>query len=264
MQNLRIALFQANQIWMNPKLNMEKLSETMSLHYSKIDLIVIPEMYTTGFTMFPIELAINEFREGKYYKELIELSANYNTAIAGSFIWLENGSYSNRFLFIHPNGEVDFADKRHLFTLAGEQKAYVPGNKKVTVNFNGFKIKIFVCYDLRFPVWCRNENTDAEKSDLYLFVANWPEKRIEHWRSLLQARAIENQVYVAGVNRVGSDGNDVIYTGFSTLIHPNGTRMIEMPNNESLEIAELSKQELNDYRKSFPFLEDSDSFELQY
>lgn len=215
-------------------------------------------MFTSGFTMNADQVA--ETMLGETISWMRKLSEKNNTAITGSLIIKDNGNYFNRLVFIHPNGKMDTYDKRHTFTLAGEDKIYSSGKTNIIINYNGWKIKPLICYDLRFPVWARN----MEDYDLLFYVANWPKIRIDAWDALLQARAIENMSYCIGVNRVGLDTNNFEYSGHSAAYDVLGKRMDAIPQNkEATEIVTLNKSHIETYRKKLGFLNDRDVFTLK-
>ena len=249
---LKISWLSMNIFWEAPEHNLAIVAQYLSENRN-IDLLVLPEMFSTGFTNNVQECA-QGMQEGTVFT-LKELASNYKVAIAGSMVIKEDGQYYNRFLFVKPNAEIESYDKHHLFTYAGEDKVYTAGNKHLKVEYKGWTIACFVCYDLRFPAWIRK---GASGADLLLFVANWPSSRVEAWNVLLKARAIENQAYVVGVNRVGMDGNGLQYSESSQLISPDGV----VKTGSGL-IHELDQSFLQDFRVKFPFLPDADQFELE-
>ena len=253
--SLRIALIQNELVWENPiqnRLNFEQL--ILSL-IGKADVVFLPETFTTGFTS-AIE-KLSESMDGPTLTWLIELSKKTKIAIGGSLYLKEKDLYFNRFVFLTPEGDLSFYDKRHLFSIGGESKCLQPGVSRVVISYLGWRIAPFICYDLRFPVWCRNKSD----IDLMIFVANWPEPRKEVWKVLLRARAIENQVYVAGVNRVGIDGNSVSYNGESQLVTARGEIAEPIASLDSrILLYELSKSLLDDFRVKFPVEKDADQF----
>ncbi|MCX6239718.1 MAG: amidohydrolase [Bacteroidia bacterium] len=253
--NLRITIAQVDLAWENPGQNRRDLELQIRQLAGKSDLVILPETFTTGFSMHASDLA--EPMDGPTIKWLINLSQITSLAIGGSIIIKDNGLYYNRFVFITPNGENFFYDKRHLFSIGGESISFTAGNQRLIVNFLGWRIALYICYDLRFPVWCRNVND----TDLMIFTANWPASRSEVWKTLLKARAIENQVYVTGVNRIGTDGNGISYIGESQFVNYRGEVLTE--NNIStsgLLSYEISKKELNNFREIFPVANDADRF----
>ncbi len=257
MDVLRITLAQYDVVWENASANRLKLDQLLEPLKGQTDLILLPEMFTTGFSMNARKLA--ETMEGDSVIWMKKQAHEIGSAIAGSLIIKENEQYFNRFLFVEPSGQINFYDKKHLFSMGGENQYFHCGNKRVMVNYAGWRIALFVCYDLRFPVWCRSIN-DA---DLILFTANWPEKRRYVWQTLTKARAIENQLYVAGVNRTGTDGNGVIYAGESTVIGPKGEVLCDLKNHAVLvDTCAVTLQELTRLRSKFPVAKDEDHFEI--
>ncbi len=257
MQDLKIALIQAQLHWENIEANLNMFGEKIKSINEHVDIIVLPEMFSTGFSMNPSKLY--ESMNGKAVNWMKTIAAKANAVITGSLIIEENGNYYNRLILMRPDGSFEIYNKRHLFSMAGEEKVFSPGDKKLIVAVNGWTICPMVCYDLRFPVWIRN----VENYDLLLFVANWPDKRIEHWRKLLQARAIENQCFVVGVNCVGKDGNDIDYSGRTMWINSQGEIQDEIINEEKTIIATLNEDSLKFTRRYMPFLNDRDGFEIK-
>jgi omega-amidase len=244
-----LGLLPCEQIWENPDKNLERLTYLLASDMP-CDLWLIPEMFTTGFSMNPRGLALNETPDA--LERLVSIAAKQNTYLAGSFIWKDKNQYFNRFLLIGSNGIEGSYDKKNLFSLGGEHSAYCAGTQTTLWNVKGVLIKPFVCYDLRFPEWCRNN----ECADLMLFSANWPQSRDHHWRTLLIARAIENQAFVAGVNRLGTDGNWIKYSGLSLVVDANGSVLAEPKEQEGGFITRLNIDELRLFREKFPFLKD--------
>lgn len=269
MSTLRCALIQTDLVWENKSKNLEILERKITALEEGIELIVLPEMFTTGFSMNAEALA--ESMEGASIQWMRRISRTKKAILTGSMIIEENGQYYNRLIWMLPNGQFGQYDKRHLFGYANEDKHFTEGNKRVIASVKGWKINLQICYDLRFPVWSRQQsNQDADityEYDVLIYVANWPSSRAHAWKTLLMARAIENQCYVIGVNRVGVDGNNHTYSGDSVIIDPLG----DVLSNDSLEksghieksiVFNLSKEHLNDVRKRFPFLKDADDFTL--
>lgn len=254
---MKVALIQSNLVWENPKANREIFTLKINEIQEKMDLIVLPEMFTTGFTMHPNFVA--ETMDGETVHWMVELAKAKNAAITGSIIIQENKQYYNRMLFVFPNGEIQYYNKKHLFSLAGEEKIYRAGEEKVIVDYLGWKICLMVCYDLRFPVWSRNQ----ENYDVLIYVASWPEVRIKAWDALLQARAIENMSYVIAVNRVGLDYHNYNHSGHSQVINHLGEYSIEPQENEGTYIVNLGKEQMLSDRKRFGFLNDKDIFNLE-
>jgi omega-amidase len=254
---LRVALAQVDLTWENPDQNRSDLEVQIRQLTGKSDLVILPETFTTGFSGRATDFA--EPMNGPTISWLLNLSKSTRLAIAGSLVISDDGLYYNRFIFVTPQGEILFYNKRHLFSIGGESNALSPGARRVIVNYLGWKIALYVCYDIRFPVWCRNRND----TDLMIVTANWPASRGEVWNTLLKARAIENQVYVAGVNRIGTDGSGVVYNGDSQIVSAKGEVLQQSDvTNEKLYCFELSKQSLTEFREKFPVANDADSFAL--
>jgi omega-amidase len=252
---MRISLIQSALTWESPDANRQHFEKVLTPLLGKTDLVVLPEMFTTGFSMNAETLG--EPMNGITVAWMRGQAHRLGAAVAGSFICREGDRYYNRFIFMRPDFRHICYDKRHLFSLAGEDRHFTPGHEQVIVSWGGFRIRLMVCYDLRFPVWSRGAD-----ADLLLYVANWPERRGLHWRTLLQARAIENQAYVAGVNIVGTDGNGLDYAGDSQIIDPSGRILAQLSYCESVVSADLSLEQLQAYRQQLPFLSDSDHFQL--
>jgi len=254
---LKIAIVQSDLVWENPKKNRKHFSEKFeSIHDA--DIIVLPEMFSTGFTMNA--KAVAETMEGKTVAWMIKKALKTGVAIMGSLIILENNHYYNRLLFVEPSGVITTYDKRHTFTFAGEDKVFTAGSEKVIIDYKGWKIYPLVCYDLRFPVWARN----VENYDVLVYVANWPKSRVLAWETLLKARAIENMSYVVGVNRVGLDEAQNEYSGNSAVYDVLGNAITCIkPNKEQVEIATLDKNHIHYYRNKLKFLDDKDAFTLK-
>ena len=258
MQYLKIAILQADLVWLNAVQNRLNFLNQINHIKENVDLIVLPEMFTTGFSMHPQEVA--ETMHGDTVKWMQKIATEKNTAIAGSVIIAEGDNYYNRFLFAHPSGALNYYNKKHLFTLAGEDKIYTSGKEKLIINYKGWKICPLVCYDLRFPVWARN----VEDYDALIYVANWPKPRITAWDTLLKARAIENMCYTIGVNRVGKDANKLAYSGHSAVYDCFGEKLSEIaPNKEGVAVVTLDKNHLDIVRKKLNFLNDKDLFEIE-
>jgi omega-amidase len=255
--NLRITIAQVDLAWEDPVQNRLYLERQLLQLKGISDLVILPESFTTGFSMNPCDLA--ESMDGPTINWMLRLSHTLGLAICGSLFIRFNGLYYNRFVFVTPDGEISFYDKRHLFSIGGESLFFTAGENRVIVNFFGWRIAFYVCYDIRFPVWCRN----LDDTDLMIFTANWPSSRNEVWNVLLKARAIENQVYVAGVNRIGTDGNGNYYAGESQIVSPRGLlQSVTNLTGEGLISFEISLKELNDFRKNFPVNNDADRFLL--
>lgn len=258
MEKLSVTIIQADLYWENAELNREMFSKKINELSLSTDLVILPEMFTTGFSMNAENLA--EATNGSSLTWLQQQAEKFEVALTGSVIITENNNYYNRLFFVFPDGSFKTYDKKHLFTLADEQKTYSAGKERLLVEYKGWKICPLICYDLRFPVWSRN----TEDFDLLLYVANWPKKRTHAWDALLKARAIENMCYVAGVNRIGFDGNSHEYSGHSAVYEMLG-KQISTLNHEIVfsETIQLSKQKLNEIRKRFAFLNDRDEFTLK-
>lgn len=253
---MKITLIQADLLWNDPAGNRARFEQKIAEAGSS-DLIVLPEMFSTGFCTQP-RLAAEPYG-GETLPWMKRIAQDTNCALAGSVAVEENGSYFNRFYFVKPDGSVSQYDKRHLFTYGGEHKEFTAGNKRVIVEYKGWRILLQICYDLRFPVWSRNKND----YDLVLYTANWPTPRVEAWSALLRARAIENLCYVAGINRTGTDPN-CSYCGKSALLDFKGQTLADVePGKEALLSAELDADALRDFRKNFPALQDADRFTLE-
>ncbi len=257
MNNLRVTTVQADLIWEDATANRAAFTALLTPQAGKTDLILLPEMFSTGFSMNAARLA--ESMDGPTVKWMAEMAKETNAVVAGSLIIEDGGNYYNRLIWMSPNGAIKQYDKRHLFTMAGEHNTYTAGTELLITEVNGWKVCPLICYDLRFPVWSRN----TEGYDLMFYVASWPQKRVYAWKSLLQARAIENQCFVIGVNRVGQDGNGFDYSGDSRVIPPLGDRLIYEGTDEAELIThELSGGLITEVRERFPFLLDRDSFKI--
>jgi omega-amidase len=254
---MKIALIQSSLVWENPTANRNHFEEKINTITEKVDLIVLPEMFTSGFTMNPASVA--ESMQGETVVWLKILAKAKKCAITGSLIITENNTFYNRMLFVFPSGEVRFYDKKHLFSLAGEDKVYTSGTQKVIVDYLGWKICPLICYDLRFPVFSRN----VEDYDLLLYVASWPKPRINAWDILIKARSVENMCYTIGVNRNGIDNNNFEYVGHSQAVDFLGNYILEPQENEGVFIVELDKEKMVLTRQKLNFLGDKDSFEIK-
>jgi omega-amidase len=259
MQDLRITIVQTPLHWHKPEANRQMLSQKLHNLAGETDLIILPEMFTTGFSMASPALA--EPAGGPTTVWLAQMAARLQAVITGSIITAEKGQYFNRLLWMRTDGTSDYYDKRHLFRMAGENNIYSAGTMRLILTLKGWKICPLICYDLRFPVWSRNTEP---LYDLLLYVANWPAKRRLAWQTLLPARAIENLAYVAGVNRVGRDENHHEYAGDSALYEPTGEKIWGLAQEEKVQTITLSYQDLQQYRQSFPAFLDADRFKLEY
>ena len=255
---MKITLIQDTIHWADKTANLQRTEKQLAELAGKTDLVVLPEMFTTGFCTDQLELA--ETMEGETVHTLQKWAQTYNLAITGSFIANENDKIFNRGFFVFPDGKIETADKRHLFSIGGEDLHFSTGAKKLIINYCGFNIRLLVCYDVRFPVWARNVNNEY---DLLIYVANFPKSRINNWDILLQARAVENQAYVCGVNCVGTDGLGIDYNGHSTLLDFKATPLLSFPENEtSIQTYELNREPLLKFREKSAFWKDADKFEI--
>jgi predicted amidohydrolase len=251
---LKVTLVQQNITWENPAQNRLDLDRLLS-GVGDTDVVVLPEMFTTGFTMSPSPLA--ETMDGETVRWMKDKARSLNAAITGSLIIADNGNFKNRFIWVNPDSKTFSYDKRHLFSMGGEPQFYTRGKERLIVEFRGWRICPLVCYDLRFPVWSRN----TENYDLLIYVANWPAPRQHVWKSLLVARALENQAYCIGVNRTGTDGEGITYEGSSCLCDAKGFTTF-MGANEEVKTFSLSLTELHLFRRKFPVLPDRDLFSI--
>ena len=252
---LRILIIQSEISWKDTAGNLQKVSSLVQKSEQSVDLILLPEMFTTGFISTPSD--VPEGMQEKVLEWLRQTAKSRNCCIAGSMIVSEGNTYYNQLVCAHPSSETDTYNKRHLFRMAGEEEKYSRGLQRTISRIKGWRICWQICYDLRFPVWCRNQGD----YDVLVVVANWPANRGNVWNTLLHARAIENQCYVLGVNRIGKDGNHIFYQGDSLVIDPKGNRVND-PNKEEEKLiyAELSYSSLLDFRSKFPVMRDSDNF----
>lgn len=254
---LHVVGIQANLVWENPTKNRAYFQQKINAIPKTTDLVVLPEMFTTGFTMNPENVA--ESMNGETISWMQKIASEKEIAITGSLVIKENNNFYNRLIFVHPSKEIETYDKRHSFTLAGENKVYTAGTKKLIINFKGWKICPLICYDLRFPVWARN----TENYDLLIFMANWPVKRVKAWDTLLKARAIENMSYTIGVNRIGKDDNEYQYSGNSAIIDFLGDEISSLEENKTgIVSAIINKENQDKIRKKLGFLNDKDAFTI--
>jgi len=256
--DLRVTLLQTDLVWEDPVANRNQFETMIRNLATETDLIVLPEMFTTGFTMNAPALA--ETMEGPTIAWLLEMARLKQAAITGSLIIKENEQYFNRLIWAQPDGDLQYYDKRHLFRMAQENAIYSAGKTRLVVNYKGWRICPLICYDLRFPVWSRQLSN--QPYDLLLYVANWPEKRAVAWRTLLAARAIENLSYCVGVNRTGQDGTGIRYDGGSAVCEPQGETFYLPENPEIIHTQALSYQKLQEFRERFPADLDADAFVL--
>lgn len=252
---LKVSFIQSYIDWQDVEANLTRFSKIIN-RINDSDLVILPEMFNTGFSMNPSETA--ELMSGKTISWMIESANNNNIALIASLAIFENNKYYNRLLFVFPHGKIEYYDKKHLFILSDEHKNFESGDEVITIDYLGWKIKPLICYDLRFPVWARN----TEGYDLLVYIANWPTPRREQWLALLKARAIENQSFTIGVNRIGTDGNNYHYSGDSIAYNSIGEIMLKADNKEDVMTVNLQKAELVKNREYFPVLNDKDNFKF--
>lgn len=262
MSTLTLTGIQTALHWEKHAANRNMFEEKIKSITGKTEIIILPETFSTGFSMKPKELA--ETMDGETVKWMKRIASEKKSIITGSVIMEENGSYFNRLLWMLPNGQNGLYDKRHLFGYAGENAEFTSGTKRLIASVKGWKINLLVCYDLRFPVWSRQQTQEDEPEyDLLIYVANWPERRNHAWKTLLQARAIENQCYVVGVNRVGNDGNNIYHSGDSMVVDPMGEILYTKAHDEDIFTVTLQKEKLEEVRAKLPFWKDGDNFMIQ-
>ncbi len=270
MSTLTITTIQTNLHWENKTANLAMLEEKIKSSKEKTEVVVLPEMFSTGFSMKPEVLA--ETMSGETVQWMKRVAAGKKIILTGSVIIEDAGHYFNRLIWMLPNGQHGYYDKRHRFAFAGEDQHYTAGDKRLIASVKGWKINLLVCYDLRFPVWARQapsqpppqgEEKAAPEYDILIYVANWPERRSHAWKTLLQARAIENQCYVVGVNRVGNDGNNIYHSGDSMVIDPLGEVLYHKKDEEDVFTITLDKTHLDAVREKFPFWKDADRFKIE-
>ncbi len=259
---LHITTIQANLAWEDKETNLRYFTEKIRHIVGKKELVVLPEMFTTGFSMRPEALA--ETMDGPTVSWMRDMAREQRIILAGSLIIEENGQYYNRLLWMLPTGDYGYYDKRHLFALGGEHLHYTAGQKRLITSVKGWRVNLLVCYDLRFPVWARQQPAAAGEAeyDLLICVANWPVMRAAAWKTLLQARAIENQCYVVGVNRVGTDANGLYHSGDTMVVDPLGAVLYQMADEEAVQTTVIDKAPLLALREKLPFLKDADPFIL--
>jgi predicted amidohydrolase len=260
MSQLLVTLVQANLHWEDKHANLHLLEQQIQAIGQPTQLVVLPEMFSTGFSMQPGKLA--ETMGGPSVLWMQSMAIKHKIILTGSLIIKEAGQFYNRLIWMLPNGTHGHYDKRHRFAFAGEDQQYSHGNKRLIASVNGWKINLQICYDLRFPVWARQQSTDQPEYDVLVYVANWPERRSHAWKSLLIARAIENQCYVIAVNRVGEDGNGINHSGDSMVVDPLGQVLYTKANEVDTHTLALDKLVLEDIRTKFPFWKDADPFQL--
>jgi predicted amidohydrolase len=263
MSTLTFTIIQTNLHWEDKARNLEMLEQKINSIREKTEVVILPEMFSTGFSMNPEELAEN--MNGQTVTWMQRVAEQKKIVLTGSLMIEENDHYYNRLIWMLPNGQMGLYDKRHLFAYANEHEHYTCGNKRLIASAKGLKINLQVCYDLRFPVWARQAPIKSERNngyeyDVLVYIANWPERRSNMWKTLLQARAIENQCYCIGVNRVGDDGNRIYYSGDSMVINPLGEVIYHKVHEEDIYTITLHKEELEQIREKMPFLKDADPF----
>jgi len=270
MSTLTITGIQSTLHWEDKKANLQMFGEKIIPISQQSEIVVLPEMFSTGFSMQPKKLA--ETMDGETMQWMKQVSAKKKIILTGSVIIEENGNYYNRLVWVLPTGQVGYYDKRHLFAYAEEDHHYTRGQKRLIASVKGWKINCLVCYDLRFPVWSRQASPlaplqrrgeqSAPEYDVLIYVANWPERRANAWTTLLRARAIENQCYVIGVNRTGDDGNKIHYTGESMAVDPMGEILYCKKDEDDVFTVTLDKSHLEKVREKFPFWKDADVFKI--
>jgi predicted amidohydrolase len=264
MEKLTFTTIQTDLHWENKKANLDMLEKKILGIAEKTNIVLLPEMFSTGFSMQPEILA--ETMEGETVAWMKHIAKQKNIILAGSMIASDGEDYFNRFIWMQPDGKFGFYDKRHCFALAGEDQHYASGNKRTIASVGGWKINLQICYDLRFPVWSRQQPKADEQNefmpeyDVLVYVANWPERRNHAWKTLLQARAIENQCFVIGVNRVGNDGNNIYHSGDSMVVNPMGEILYHKAHEEDIHTITLEKSKLEEVRNNLPFWRDADGF----
>jgi omega-amidase len=264
MNTLTCSIIQTKLFWEDKEANLKMLEAKINSIKEKTAIVILPEMFSTGFSMQPEKFA--ETMEGNCVSWMKKIAAKNKIILTGSLMIKENNQYYNRLIWMLPNEQYGYYNKRHCFSYANEDKHYKAGNRRLITSVNGWKINVQICYDLRFPVWARqniaNKN-DAPEYDVLINVANWPERRNFAWKTLLTARAIENQCYVIGVNRVGEDGNNIFYSGDSMVINALGETLYHKINDEDIFTITLQKEHLQEVRNKFPFLADADKFSIE-
>ena len=261
MSSLTLTIIQTDLVFENKAANLERLKTKIENIEERTEIVVLPEMFSTGFSMQPDLFA--ETMEGETVQWMKDIAETNKIIVTGSIIIEEDGQYFNRLIWMLPNGQLGYYDKRHLFAYGEEDKHYTGGNKRLIASVKGWKINLLICYDLRFPVWSRQQSGENETEyDLLIYVANWPERRSHAWKTLLCARAIENQCYVAGVNRVGKDNKNIYHSGNSLVIDPLGQVLYHMADEEDVFTITLQKEDLDKARTQFPFWKDADDFTI--
>jgi omega-amidase len=254
---MRINIVQPDIIWEDPESNKKKLTQIFDQVNGNVDVFLLPELFLTGFTMNVTELAVG--MNGTHIEWMQSISQEYKACLCGSVIIKEKDKYFNRLIWMFPDGSLQYYDKRHLFRMGQENRYYYPGEKHLIISHNQWSIMPLICYDLRFPVWSRN----TQSYDILVYHANWPAPRNHVWEVLLKARAIENQAYVIGVNRVGKDGTGINYTGNSMLVNPKGEIIISLGSEETTATIDIDLESLQEFRQKFPVYLDADSFKIK-
>ncbi len=258
---LGCTLIQSQLHWEDKNANLQMFEQKINTITTQTHVVILPEMFSTGFSMQPEKFA--EKMDGLTVEWMKKIAASKKIILTGSIIIEEEQNYFNRLIWMLPNGQFGYYDKRHLFAYGEEDKYYKAGTKRLIASVNGWKVNLMVCYDLRFPVWSRQQLEDGSfEYDVLVYVANWPQKRNTAWKALLRARAIENQCYVIGVNRVGNDGNNIYHSGDSMIIDPLGEILYQKTEEEDIYTTQLNKETLNEVRDKFQFWRDSDDFKI--
>ena len=264
MSSLTFTIIQTTLHWEQKAQNLEMLEEKINSINQKTEIVILPEMFSTGFSMKPEQFA--EGMDGETVAWMKRISSEKKIILTGSMMVAENGKFYNRLIWMLPNGQMGLYDKKHLFGYANEDKHYTSGNKRLIASVKGWKMNLMTCYDLRFPVWSRQSPKSSEEKaleyDVLIYVANWPEKRSHMWKTLLQARAIENQCFCIGVNRVGDDANGISHTGDSMMANPLGEVLYQKSIDEEIHTITLQKEELDKIRERMPFWKDADRFKI--
>jgi omega-amidase len=258
MSSLTLTLIQTNLHWEDKQANLAMFEEKINNIKEKTEIVILPEMFSTGFSMNPEKLA--ETMDSAAIQWMKKVAAQKKIILTGSLIIKDGDHFFNRLIWMLPNGEYGYYDKRHLFAYGDEDQHYTSGNKRLVASVKGWKINLLVCYDLRFPVWARQQIQQEPEYDLLIYVANWPERRIHAWKTLLQARAIENQCYVVGVNRIGNDVHNIYYSGDSMVVNALGEILYHKAHDEDVFTITLQKDPLEEVRNKFPFWKDADAF----
>ena len=261
MSSLTLTIIQTDLVFENKEANLQRLKAKIETLEKRTEIVLLPEMFSTGFSMQPALFA--ETMEGETVQWMKEIAETNKIIVTGSIIIEEDGQYFNRLIWMLPTGQLGYYDKRHLFAYGEEDKHYTAGSKRLIASVKGWKINLQVCYDLRFPVWSRQQSAaTGSEYDLLVYVANWPEKRSHAWKTLLCARAIENQCFVAGVNRVGKDNKNIYHSGNSLIIDPLGQVLYHMADEEDVFTITLQKEDVDKVRAQFPFWKDGDAFTI--